>query len=100
MAERCLRIALASNPDHAESLCNLGIIKMRAGFLDQARNAFQTACNKAPHLYEAQFNAALLNYQLGYYFESYVTVKKSLELYPTHEPSKILLTHIKKMLTD
>lgn len=25
MAERCLRIALATNPDHAESLCNLGL---------------------------------------------------------------------------
>jgi tetratricopeptide repeat protein 8 len=64
MAERCLRIALASNPDHAESLCNLGIIKMRAGYLEQARNLFQTSANKAPHLYESHFNLALLNYQV------------------------------------
>ncbi|KAI6228712.1 hypothetical protein M3Y99_01198200 [Aphelenchoides fujianensis] len=99
MAERCLRIALASNPDHAESLCNLGIIKMRGGHLDQARNMFLNAAAKAPHLYEAHFNLALLNYQLGYFYDSFAGVTRALEQYPGHEASKTLLKLINQMLT-
>lgn len=65
MAQRCLRIALAANPDHAESLCNLGILKMREGKIDQAKNMFLSASNKGPHLFEAHFNYALLCYQVS-----------------------------------
>ncbi|CAD5225460.1 unnamed protein product [Bursaphelenchus okinawaensis] len=100
LAERCLRIALASNPDHAESLCNLGIIKMRTGYLDQAKNLFQTATKKAPHLFEAYFNLALLCYQIGQYYESYTAVKQSLEQFADHEPSKILLSYLQKMFSS
>ncbi|KAI6220994.1 hypothetical protein M3Y99_01569800 [Aphelenchoides fujianensis] len=78
MAERCLRIALASNPDHAESLCNLGIIKMR-------ERAFGSSEE------HAHFNLALLNYQLGYFYDSFAGVTRALEQYPGHEASKTLL---------
>ncbi|KAI6190634.1 hypothetical protein M3Y97_00140000 [Aphelenchoides bicaudatus] len=98
MAERCLRIALASNPDHAESLCNLGIIKMRSGQLEQARSLFQASTVKAPNFYESHFNLALLSYQLGYFHEASCAVKKALDQFPAHEASKILLSYIKKLL--
>ncbi|KAI6188863.1 hypothetical protein M3Y98_00400100 [Aphelenchoides besseyi] len=99
MAERCLRIALATNPDHAESLCNLGIIKMRSGHLEQARNMFQNATMKAPHLYEPHYNLALLNYQLGFFYDSFQGVTRALTQYPEHEASKSLLKLINHMLT-
>ena len=60
MAERCLQLALASDADHAESLVNLGILKMHDRRTDEARTLFQMAAQKGPHLYEAHFNSALL----------------------------------------
>lgn len=78
MAQRCLQLALAANPDHAESLCNLGIIYMRSGYLDRARNLFTNAGNKAPHMFEPFFNLALLNYQVTYYIKKDVNIVKTL----------------------
>ena len=60
MAQRCLRLALAANPDHAESLCNLGVLKMHEGQFIQAKNLFSSAATKGPHLFEAHYNLALL----------------------------------------
>lgn len=64
MAERCLKIALASDPDHAESLCNLGVIKMQEGKIKEAQSLFQTAIFKGPYLYEPNFNLALLQHEV------------------------------------
>lgn len=64
MAERCLKIALAADPDHAESMCNLGVIKMQESKINEARSLFQTAIFKGPHLYEPYFNFALLQHEV------------------------------------
>uniref|UniRef100_A0A914DA24 Tetratricopeptide repeat protein n=1 Tax=Acrobeloides nanus TaxID=290746 RepID=A0A914DA24_9BILA len=98
MADRCLRLALAANPEHAESMCNLGILKMREGKVTQARNWFHSASNKGPHLFEAHFNLALLCYQMGLYEEAYTYAKKSIEVFPEHVYSKNLCEHIEKLL--
>lgn len=68
MAERCLRLALATDSDHAESLCNLGVLKMQEGRLDEARHLFQSATLKGAHLYEAHFNHALLLHEVIKHF--------------------------------
>jgi len=43
MAERCLRLALAADSNHAESLVNLGILKMQENRVDEARHLFHSA---------------------------------------------------------
>lgn len=69
MAERCLRLALASDADHAESLVNLGILKMQQRHADEARALFSAAARKGPHLYEAHFNYALLLHEVENFWE-------------------------------
>lgn len=80
MAERCLRIALATDPDHAESLCNLGVLKMQENKMDEARHLFHSATLKGPHLYEAHFNLALLLHEVFFPREIlfYLTIEKYL----------------------
>uniref|UniRef100_A0AC35FMZ3 Tetratricopeptide repeat protein 8 n=1 Tax=Panagrolaimus sp. PS1159 TaxID=55785 RepID=A0AC35FMZ3_9BILA len=84
MAQRCLRLALAVNPDHAESLCNLGVLKMHEGHHLQAKNLFLSSVAKGPHLFEAHYNLALICSRLGNYEESMKAVKQSLVLFPEH----------------
>uniref|UniRef100_A0A915DCQ8 Tetratricopeptide repeat protein 8 n=1 Tax=Ditylenchus dipsaci TaxID=166011 RepID=A0A915DCQ8_9BILA len=100
MAERCLRIALATDPDHAESLCNLGVLKMQESKMDEARHLFQSATVKGAHLYEAHFNFALLQHEVGNYAECYVSLKKSLDLFPEHFYSKKLLMRVETILAS
>ncbi|KAL3081174.1 hypothetical protein niasHT_032489 [Heterodera trifolii] len=98
MAERCLQLALASDADHAESLVNLGILKMHDRRTDEARNLFQMAADKGPHLYEAHFNSALLLHEMGNYAECHHSLKRSLELFPDHFYSKKLLQRVETIL--
>ncbi|KAL3079588.1 hypothetical protein niasHS_005573 [Heterodera schachtii] len=98
MAERCLQLALASDADHAESLVNLGILKMHDRRTDEARNLFQMAADKGPHLYEAHFNSALLLHEMGNYAECHRSLKRSLELFPDHFYSKKLLQRVETIL--
>uniref|UniRef100_A0A183CE91 TPR_REGION domain-containing protein n=1 Tax=Globodera pallida TaxID=36090 RepID=A0A183CE91_GLOPA len=98
MAERCLQLALASDADHAESLVNLGILKMHDHRTDEARNLFQTAAQKGPHLYEAHFNYALLLHEMGNYAQCYSSLKRSLELFPEHFYTKKLLQRVETIL--
>uniref|UniRef100_A0A1I8BRH5 TPR_REGION domain-containing protein n=1 Tax=Meloidogyne hapla TaxID=6305 RepID=A0A1I8BRH5_MELHA len=63
MAERCFRLALATDVNHAESLVNLGILKMQENKTTEALNLFQSATQKGPHLYEGHYNYALLLYE-------------------------------------
>ncbi|KAI1712204.1 tetratricopeptide repeat protein 8 [Ditylenchus destructor] len=100
MAERCLRIALATDPDHAESLCNLGVLKMQENKMDEARHLFHSATLKGPHLYEAHFNLALLLHEVGNYASCYESLKKSLELFPEHFYSKKLLMRVETILSS
>jgi len=64
MAERCFRLALATDVNHAESLVNLGILRMQQHKTTEALNLFQSATQKGSHLYEAHYNYALLLYEV------------------------------------
>lgn len=98
MAERSLRLALAADADHAESLVNLGILRMQGNRMDEARHIFQSATQKGPHLYEAHFNYALLLHEMGNYAECYRSLKRTLELFPEHFYSKKLLHRVETIL--
>uniref|UniRef100_A0A915Q3P7 Tetratricopeptide repeat protein 8 n=1 Tax=Setaria digitata TaxID=48799 RepID=A0A915Q3P7_9BILA len=92
MASRCFRLAMAADPNHAESVCNFGILQMRDGKIEQSRSLFRSAIEKGPHLFEPYYNLALLAYQ------SRKMVLKALELFPEHVHSKTILGHIEQML--
>lgn len=64
MASRCFRLAMAADSSHAESVCNLAVLQMRDGKLEQSRALFLSAIQKGPHLFEPHFNLALLTYQV------------------------------------
>lgn len=65
MASRCFRLAMAADPNHAESVCNFAILQMRDGKIDQSRSMFRSAIEKGPHLFEPCYNLALLTYQVS-----------------------------------
>ncbi|VDN31908.1 unnamed protein product [Gongylonema pulchrum] len=67
MASRCFQLAMAADPNHAESVCNLGVLQMRDGKIDQSRSLFQSAIEKGPYLFEPCYNLALLTYQVNTY---------------------------------
>ncbi|VDP13673.1 unnamed protein product [Onchocerca flexuosa] len=101
MASRCFQLAMAADPNHAESVCNFAILQMRDGKIDQSRSMFRSAIEKGPHLFEPCYNLALLTYQIniiiGQFDESRRMVLKALELYPEHVQSKTILGHIEQM---
>jgi len=61
MAYQCLRMALASNNDHAEAYNNLGVLESRKNRLEMSRAFFQASFNISRHLYEPHYNNALLS---------------------------------------
>ncbi|CAJ0581932.1 unnamed protein product, partial [Mesorhabditis spiculigera] len=99
MADRCFQLALTCDPEHGESLCNLGILRLREGKIDQAKSCFYNARTKAPHLFEPYFNIALLAHQSGRYSEALQNVNKSLEIFPEHDHSLTLRKHIMILYT-
>ncbi|CAJ0939598.1 unnamed protein product, partial [Mesorhabditis belari] len=99
MADRCFQLALTADQDHGESLCNLGILRLREGKIDQAKSFFHNAKGKAPHLFEPYFNLAILANQAGQYSEALINVNKSLEIFPEHVHSQTLKRHITILYT-
>ncbi|TKR64481.1 hypothetical protein L596_025004 [Steinernema carpocapsae] len=63
MAVRCFKLAIAASPDHAESLCNLAILRTREGKSEEAKSLLISAAVKGPHLFEPNFNLALVYYK-------------------------------------
>lgn len=55
-AERMYRALLQSYPAHAPSLCNLGVLLVRAGKLDEAADCYHLALAAAPGHPDALFN--------------------------------------------
>uniref|UniRef100_A0A914KLS8 Tetratricopeptide repeat protein 8 n=2 Tax=Meloidogyne TaxID=189290 RepID=A0A914KLS8_MELIC len=98
MAERCFRLALATDVNHAESLVNLGILRMQQHKTTEALNLFQSATQKGSHLYEAHYNYALLLYEMGNYAECHNSLKRAIELFPEHFYSKKLLQKVETIL--
>lgn len=73
-AYQSFKIAISIDSNHAESHCNLGVLELRKGNIDQARSSFQTAQRIAPFMYEPYYNGALLAYKLGSFQEAYEVI--------------------------
>ena len=100
LAYQCLKIAISSDGNHAESFNNLGVLEMRKGNLGQAKSNFRQAAKLSLYLFEPCFNAAFLMFRNGEFKESFEMVEKALELYPEHEDSKQLKRNLQKHLTQ
>ncbi len=99
LAYQALKVALAADASHAESMINLGVLELRRDRADTARSLFSSAQRLAPHLFEAWFNGALLSYKLGDFQEAYRQVSQALEAYPGHADSLELMKQLRRLFT-
>uniref|UniRef100_A0A7S3N2F2 Tetratricopeptide repeat protein n=1 Tax=Strombidium inclinatum TaxID=197538 RepID=A0A7S3N2F2_9SPIT len=96
LAYQCFKITISSNPNHAESFNNLGVLELRKGNVEQAKSNFMQASRISGFLFEPCYNAAYLMYKRGDFQESYTMALKSQELFPEHEDSRELITNLQK----
>lgn len=99
LAYQAFKISISCDNNHAESYCNLGVLELRKNNVEQARGNFLQAIQLNPFIFEPVFNAALLNYKLGEFQESYQLVEKCLEIFPAHTESKELMRLLKEHFT-
>lgn len=67
------------------------MMELKKGRFEIARACFQSAMKHGPNLYEPHFNMALLSYRQGDLAAAYTACQKSLEIFPQHRDSRILL---------
>lgn len=56
LAYQVLKVAVAVDGVHAESLTNLGVLELRRGNIEQARSQFRAAQRAAEHMFEPWYN--------------------------------------------
>lgn len=93
---QAFKIAVSIDGTHAESFNNLGVLELKKGNVDQARNNFATAYKLGSHMYEPAFNGGLLAFKLGDFQESYELATKSLTAYPDHADSHELMKQLRQ----
>ncbi|ULT90376.1 hypothetical protein L5515_008447 [Caenorhabditis briggsae] len=96
-AARAYSIALTHDPDHSESLVNLGILKHRDGKIDESRAMFSSAIAKNPLMFEGNYNLALVCLAQGRYHEAKNLIGKALEAFPDHEHCKRMYENMKPL---
>lgn len=65
LAYQAYKISVSHNPNHAESFNNLGVIEIKRGNIEQAKNNYMQAAKIANYLFEPCYNAALLMLKKG-----------------------------------
>ncbi|EFP10886.1 CRE-BBS-8 protein [Caenorhabditis remanei] len=96
-AARAYRLALTHDPDHSESLVNLGILRHREGRTDEARSLFGSAISKNPLMFEGNYNLALVCAAQGKYHECRRLIERALEAFPDHDHCKRMLNSLKPL---
>ncbi len=81
-AERCFLAALALNPDFAEVLCNLGLLRERAGSLEEAEALYQRAIALRPEGVQFSMNLGVLLMKRRRFVESEFFQRQALQLAP------------------
>uniref|UniRef100_A0A1B6EGE7 Tetratricopeptide repeat protein 8 n=1 Tax=Clastoptera arizonana TaxID=38151 RepID=A0A1B6EGE7_9HEMI len=59
-------------------------------------NVFIAAASIAPHLYEADYNNALISHDVGDLQTSYIVLQKALKAYPEHQMSVEIMKELQK----
>ncbi len=88
-SESYLEQAVAANPQDAESLDNLGVVRAKEGNLAEARQAFEQAIAAQPDYAEAHFNLGVALVQAGEAAKAEEALARAAELDPT-DPEKLL----------
>lgn len=83
-AEAKYRTILATNPDHAPTLTNLGVLLARHGQLEEAVRMYTAAVAADPTLADAHFNLGNLYRRLGRPKDAASCFKHVLRLNPNH----------------
>jgi tetratricopeptide repeat protein 8 len=96
LAYQAFKISVSHNPSHAESFNNLGVLELRKGNVEQAKNNFLQAARLGSFLFEPLYNVAYLNYKRGDFQQSYTNVTSALELFPEHADSNELVKNLKR----
>lgn len=89
LAYQAFKIAVSSNPDHAESFNNLGVLELRKGNVEQAKSNFQSSHTLA-EFFEPCYNLSLLLWKKGDFQESFKMIQIALQIFPDHVDSKEL----------
>lgn len=107
LAIQCFKLALVANNEHAESYNNLGVIEMMANSRNQnnpsidqiqkSKSLFQTSSSLGSHLYEPNYNLALIGERNGQYDLCYEYSKKAINIYPDHYSSQQIIQRMKKL---
>jgi len=83
-AEAKYRTILATNPNHAPTLTNLGVLLARHGQLEEAVRMYVAAVTADPTLPDAHFNLGNLYRRLGRPTDAAACFKQVLRLNPNH----------------
>eukprot|EP00128_Syssomonas_multiformis_P018116 Colp12_sorted_trinity150504_noHs@13675 len=65
LAYLCFKLAVTTDPNHAEAFNNLGVLELKKANLDVASSNFQAAQTLQPFLHEPHYNRALLSFRMG-----------------------------------
>lgn len=65
LAYQAFKIAVSHNPNHAEAFNNLGVLELRRGNIEQAKNNYLQSSKIATFLFEPCYNASLLMLKKG-----------------------------------
>lgn len=90
-AEEACRKALELNPENAEALCNLGIVRMRDGRDNEAEELFLRALRIDPGVKEAHFNLAAMAEKRGQFDEAVGYYQRGLNRDPASFGAQLAL---------
>ena len=99
-AERAYRRALKINPNHVDSLNNLGYLLMHTNRPDEARSSFEKVIAAQPDSIEANNNLGFLLIKLGSFGEGRDHLRKFLELRPENFAAHSNLGYALQQLGD
>ena len=94
------KLALSSQPEHAEAYNNLAVLEWKRRKQEQAKSYLLESASLNPRTYEPHFNLALLSHKVGDLQSSYKAVNRSIEAFPGHSDSKELLRIIESHFTS
>ena len=97
LAAQCFKLALVADNCHSESLNNLGVIESSKKNLPAAKSLFEAAASNGKHLYEPQYNLALVADETGHFDDAYSHIQESLKIFPSFYPAKNMLDKLRKM---
>ena len=99
-AERCYRLAIACDPDHAQAYFNLGNTLDELHCTQEAVDCFQKSLEKDPNFPDAHYNLAATCEKLGLWDAAFTHWKSYLNLDPAGKHAEFVRKRIKLLLSN